>query len=233
MSQIKLLYELQILDSTIEEKRQVLEEVEGRLGPSEALEEAKLGLEKEEEDLVRWQKEQRTKEQEVEDLSSKIASMEEKLYGGSVKNPKELTGLHQDVEALKKHRREEEDGIIGIMEMVEALGSSIRGKREEVVGLEGEWRREQERLSKERAELLAELVALEAERQQLAAEIEPLGFHLYQRLWDTKQGQAVVKVEQGMCLGCRITLPMSDLQRARKGEELVQCNTCGRILYLS
>ena len=47
-----------------------------------------------------------------------------------------------------------------------------------------------------------------------------------------RKGQAVVKVEQGRCLGCRVTLSVSELQHAR-GNAIVTCGNCGRILYLS
>jgi len=43
----------------------------------------------------------------------------------------------------------------------------------------------------------------------------------------------VVKVERGMCQGCRISLPMSVLQKARSGFDVVQCVSCERILYVS
>jgi predicted nucleic acid-binding Zn-ribbon protein len=36
-----------------------------------------------------------------------------------------------------------------------------------------------------------------------------------------------------MCQGCRISLPMSVLQRARTGVSVVQCVSCERILLLT
>jgi len=40
-------------------------------------------------------------------------------------------------------------------------------------------------------------------------------------------------VEQGLCQGCRISLPMSIVQKARAGVGLVQCVSCERILLVS
>ena len=48
-----------------------------------------------------------------------------------------------------------------------------------------------------------------------------------------RPGRAVSKVVQGRCQGCRISISMSDQQRARMGNELARCSNCGRILYLS
>ena len=47
-----------------------------------------------------------------------------------------------------------------------------------------------------------------------------------------QKGIAVAKVEQGICRGCRISLPTAELQQARSGS-LVRCSSCGRILFLA
>jgi len=44
---------------------------------------------------------------------------------------------------------------------------------------------------------------------------------------------SVAKVEGGACQGCRISLPMNLLQKARSGNSLVQCSSCERVLYLT
>ena len=78
--------------------------------------------------------------------------------------------------------------------------------------------------------LKAELTDLKQKRQLLSAEIDPQAMELYKGLKKQK-GQVVARVEQGICCGCRISLPTTELQRAR-GDSLVQCSSCGRILFL-
>ena len=41
----------------------------------------------------------------------------------------------------------------------------------------------------------------------------------------------VVKVEQGRCKGCNLTVPAGLWQRARAGE-MVECGSCGRLIYV-
>ena len=74
------------------------------------------------------------------------------------------------------------------------------------------------------------LADLKAKRQRLAGEIDSEAFEFYQSLRKGK-GIAVARVEQGICRGCRISLPTTDLQQARSGN-LVPCSSCGRILFL-
>ena len=56
---------------------------------------------------------------------------------------------------------------------------------------------------------------------------------LYRALRERRQATAVAVVERGLCQGCRISLPMSVVQKARAGAGLVQCVSCERILLVS
>lgn len=233
MSKARQLYELQEVDLEIEAKREALSGVESRLGESEALVEARALLDGERKRLAELERDQRLAEWEVEDPRTKAALLEQKLYSGSVRNPKELLSLQEQVEHLKGVKREQEDKLLDIMTNVEAVQKTIAIKGEELQRMEEDWREEQRMLSSEKAELEASLATLEQRRKELISRIDAKSLELYQALREKRQGRAVAKVEQGMCQGCRIVLPMTELQRARMSQELVQCSSCGRILYLS
>lgn len=233
MSRGRQLYELQEVDLEIDAKREALSNVMSRLGESEALAEARISLAGEEDRLADLERSQREGEREVDDLRAKAAILEEKLYGGTVSNPKELKGLQEQVASLKRRMKEGDDATLNIMTEADAVQQKVSLKRREVARIEEDWREEQASLSKEQAELSAALVTLEQKRNDLASRTDAASLELYQALRRKRQGRAVAKVEQGMCQGCRITLPMSELQRARMGQELVQCSSCERILYVS
>lgn len=233
MSMGRQLYELQEIDLEIDAKREALSEVMGRLGQSEVLDQARLSLAGDEERLVELERSQREQEREVEDLRAKATASEEKLYGGTVKNPKELASLQEQVVNLQRKMRERDDKTLDIMAEVDTTQQKVSLKRGEVAKIEEDWRAEQASLSQQQAELGAALATLEQKGKDLAGKLDASSLELYQALRRKRQGRAVAKVEQGMCQGCRIALPMSELQRARLGQELVQCSSCERILYVS
>lgn len=233
MSRVKQLYELQEIDLAIERKREALREVESQLGEDGALVEARLGLEQERKHLAELIKRQREVEWEVEELGAKVVLLEGKLYGGSVRNPKELISLNEEFEHLKRQRGDEEDRVLDIMSDVEVVQDKVAVRSREVERMESEWQEKQAQLLRGQAELSGELAELGERRQLLALQIDQASLDLYEALRITRQGEAVAKVEQGMCQGCRINLPMTKLQRTRMGQELVQCSNCGRILYVS
>jgi predicted nucleic acid-binding Zn-ribbon protein len=232
VSTTRLLYELQEIDLELERKREALEQVEDRLGKDEALAQARAALAEDKERVAELERRQRAAEWEVDDLGAKITPLEEKLYGGSVRNPKELLSMEQELGALKAKRRNQEDELLDIMEELELARQQFRTKSGEMQELEQEWRRDQEQLMQEQEQLRSDLAALEQRREPVLAQIDSISFELYQALRQEKQGLAVAKVKQGRCQGCRIILPMSKLQRPKVGQKPVRCSNCGRILYL-
>ncbi len=74
---------------------------------------------------------------------------------------------------------------------------------------------------------------LEVKRQNQTSLVSPEHLNLYDSLRSKRQGQAVVKVERGLCQGCRISLPTKVVQLARTAQKPVQCPSCSRILYVN
>lgn len=109
----------------------------------------------------------------------------------------------------------------------------IRELEETSVEAEERWQAEQSALGQELKKRREELSALEGGRDGLVSQVSGQDIRLYERLRVSKKGQALAKVEGGMCRGCSMALPTHQLQRARAGREPVLCNSCGRILFMS
>jgi hypothetical protein len=233
MNKAKQLYELQEVDLDIGRKTESLAQIKSQLGKDDDLVTARSAFDTAKKHLSDLEHQQKTEDWELIDLSAKIAVVEKKLYGGSLKNPRELTGFQQDWEILKTQRGGREDKLLTLMMDVESSQQDVSLKKSEFEKVAREWQENQQKLSQQQTELETELAGLEQKRQLLADEIDSASLDFYEEVRRVKQGQAVAKVMQGRCQGCRISLPVSDQQRARMGQELAHCSNCGRILYLS
>jgi predicted nucleic acid-binding Zn-ribbon protein len=233
MNKAKQLYELQEVDLEIQHKAEVLTQVKSQLGRDDELVAARSILDTAKKQIADLEHQQKTEDWELDDLGSKIAAVEKKLYGGSMKNPRELSGFQQELEILKAQRGEREDKLLAIMMDVETAQQDVSRKSSEFAAVEKDWNENQQKLSNQQTELETELAKLEQKRELIVGQTDSASLRLYEEMRRARQGQAVAKVMQGRCQGCRISLPMSDQQRARMGHELVQCSNCGRILYLS
>ncbi len=230
MTLVKRLYDLQQIDFDIQREQEALDEISRQLGESEALLKAKAEFIAEQEHLAEMEKQQRDVEWEIEDLRTSIAQVNDKLYSGATKNPKELVSLEKEVGIFKANLREKEDKLLDLMAEAETTQDKIKLDGERLKKLEVEWKREQKALTQKQAKVENRLSDLSQKRQAVASEITPQTLELYEGI-RLRKGQAVVKVEQGRCYGCHLTLSMNEWQRARAGA-LAQCSSCGRILYL-
>ena len=229
-NQLRQLYELQQIELDIEQKQGRLGQIQIQLGDREAVTQAEASLEQERENLARLNQEQRAAEWQVEDVATKAKTIEDKLYSGQVRNPKELLGMQKDLETVKAKQHQLEDKVLDIMSQAEESASRIASRDGELARETHLWQESQGRLKAEQSELELALADLEERRSRLRYQINSAHLSLYDRLRPDKLGQAVARVEQGMCLGCRISLPMSIVQRVRLGDEIVQCSSCNRIL---
>jgi predicted nucleic acid-binding Zn-ribbon protein len=231
MNVAKQLYRLQEVDLEIESGERALKEVKSQLGESQAVIKTQKQLETEQKRLEDLSRQQHSAEWEIDDIATKLAAAEEQLFGGKIKNPKELTNLQHEVETFKTRRNRLEEKALEIIDQVEQSEARVAEIGRQLKQLTAEWQRQQKQLSDEVERLKATLADLKSKRQRLAGEVDSAAFEFYESLRKGK-GIAVARVEQGICRGCRISLPTTDLQQARSGN-LVQCSSCGRILFLA
>jgi predicted nucleic acid-binding Zn-ribbon protein len=231
MAVAKQLYELQELDTEIEQKAESLTQKTLLIGDRKVLDDAQNRLSTEKQELEVLKHQHREAEAEVDDLLSKIAEVEGQLYGGKITNPKELSNLQHEAMTMKAKSEELENNTLEIIDRVEEAEKRLAETTADFHKLEDEWQKEQKQLAADIDKLKTELADLKLKREQLSAQIEPPALALYERIRQQKK-QAVVKVEQGICRACRISLSASILQKARSGQP-VQCGTCGRIVFIS
>ena len=230
MTQFADLWKLQEIDSALDARRASLEDAEARRGESDDLIAARARDEELRAALHRAQAAQKDIEIEADDLKTKIAPQETKLYSGAIKNPKELADLQADIAQLKRHLSAVEDRDLEALTAVEAAEAEARASAAELAALESAWQEEQGELTVRVAKLGEEIDAYELQRNELAADIGPALLLTYDRLRLAHQGRGAARLDRNLCLGCRISLPVSTVNRARAGSTLVQCPNCERIL---
>ena len=231
MSIARDLYSLQEVDLALEANNQAQKRVSALIGESQIVLKAKARLAEEQNNMGKFTSQQKSIEWEIDDLTAKIKDTEKKLYGGKIFNSKELSSLQQETDDLKKRRSVLEDKSLGLMDDLELTTKAIASSKNELAKLEIEWQAQQKQLMVELLQLKASQTVLESNRQQITALLDGDTLFTYQELRKRK-GLAVAKVEQGICQGCRITLPNTDLQRAKSGG-MVRCSSCGRIIFLA
>ncbi len=231
MSVAKRVYDLQQIELSIQDHIKQLGAMDLRIRHNDRYEQAEAALKAAENERVGLEKQYKELDAEAEALRAQLGQIQDKLYGGKIKNPKELMGFEQEASMIKASLDKKDDVLLDMMENLETGKVGIKKLKDVCKAAADAWESEKSELKGQVEKAKGELSELEKRRGELLASIDKDTIATYEAVKGRK-GQAVVKVEQGRCLGCRVTLSVSEMQHAR-GNAIVTCGNCGRILYLT
>lgn len=173
----------------------------------------------------------RTTEAEAQAQQIKIQQAESSLYGGSVRNPKELQELQADVSSLKRHLSVLEDQELDQMGKLESAQESLQAAEAQLGQLQTRLQSQHGALLQEHAVLARDRHDLLAEREAAVRAVASEFLGRYEDLRRTRRGLAVAEVAENACAACGTVLTAAQQQNARHATQLVFCPSCGRILY--
>jgi len=174
---------------------------------------------------------QKDAEWTLEDLNNRLHQQEQRLYNGSVTNPKELQSLQQEVQRLRAQQNRQEERLLEVIDATESLQETAQQKQAGLQQAQDAWQEEFGTLTARGKHVEEQQRVLREKREQTIASLDVDLVKRYETMRRTKQGRAVSKVEQNSCQWCRVILTPSELQHVRISSELQTCTNCGRILY--
>ena len=68
-------------------------------------------------------------------------------------------------------------------------------------------------------------------RESLASEIDAAVLALFDQIAEKRNGLAVVEAENNLCSSCHVRLRPQVFNDIRLNDRVIQCESCGRILY--
>jgi predicted nucleic acid-binding Zn-ribbon protein len=83
----------------------------------------------------------------------------------------------------------------------------------------------------ENAELKSSLQRIEGERSGIIAALDKQVFRIFERVAERRHGVAVSEARDGICTICHVRLRPQVFNTVLKSTEIVQCDSCQRILY--
>lgn len=148
-----------------------------------------------------------------------------------VRNEKEYTTALREIDATKKQVSGYETEILKRMEELEKLEAEIKANEPAIEGKRGEVDQTLAALNQEIDETNATLAAMKERREVLISTISTEMLWTYDRMARTRRGQALSAVRDGICSACRVKVRPKIFSDVRKGDLLITCESCGRILY--
>lgn len=225
------LHRLQQIDTQLDKVNKRLVEIQRIIEDNRELKRAKARVEKNENAASKTAKTLKKAENDVKAQHVQIEQAESMLYGGTLKNPKEIQDLQNKSESLKRHLSTLQDVQLEAMLAHEENTETLTETENALKKLRAELVQQHSQLGGEETVLKKDKNRLLKERDTALPDIPADKLDIYDKLRKRKNGFAVASVMDGSCSACGATLSPAHQQKARTS--LSYCPTCKRIVYAS
>ena len=162
------------------------------------------------------------------DIQGKINKLTDQLF--LVTNNKQYDALTNEIEHLKKQKKENEDLLISNLEEKETLEKNINENEVTLEKLKTDLDVRRNKLDEALSQTADEKTALENSRKKQVTEIDDNTMQVYNKVISARSGIAVVPLSGNSCGGCGAALPLQMVSEIRAGD-LHNCQSCGRFVY--
>lgn len=179
--------------------------------------------------LAANQKERKSLEDDSKVQDQKISKLKNQML--EAKNNEQYKAFQHEIEYSEKEIRRCEDRILQLMAESEPLEVNLKkaeaALKEEKKQVDGERAKVLERTASDQKQL----TELESERKGIVAHVSPDLIKNYERIRKKWRGIVIAEASGGRCGACMITLRAQFAQDLRRGDQLMFCESCGRIIY--
>ena len=225
------LYRLQVLDSKASQVKTRLAEIQAILASDSEIAAAQEAVDAARSALAAEQKKLRDLAQQHAAKKMKFDLNQSQLFGGKVRNPKELQDLQNEAEFLKNDMANLDEAQLTVMETQDLCQADLDAAETSLSETLKRKAGENSKLLGEKGKLEEELANLQAQRPSISSQLPAEAVEAYDALLTLKGGRAVAEVEDDSCTICGMRMTPAEAQAARSPKTLVRCRSCGRILY--
>jgi hypothetical protein len=176
-------------------------------------------------------KQRRSGERELATQEDQLQKIRNRL--SELKTNKEYQAHLFEIELARKKKDSIEEHVLEMMERVEQNEQALKDLEEQAKEAQHAFDVEKARLETHFANLANELADLDRQQKTLADMVEKPLLVRYTRLKTMRKGYAVAQLRDGACGGCQLQLPPQLVAEVKRGDELMDCSYCHRILYMS
>jgi len=169
-------------------------------------------------------------ENEVIDQKTRAERAERNLM--SSKKQDEYTAAIREADAARKHISTLETQILEPMESLEKADAALNERADEIATLYSDREARLKAFDEGTQEQSRHLIGARAEREQVFASLPKAMKAMYSRISARiRDGVAVAEARNRSCTACFMSLRPQVMAEIRRGEEVITCDNCGRILY--
>jgi len=166
---------------------------------------------------------------EIEEDDAKIKKSKNKLM--MVENSREYHAMMREMDNLEKTNRMREEEKLALEEDLSSQQNLLGTVDAEVQRLEQELKEMQENLEINLSDARARLEKLQQDRENACQDIPKPILSRYEFIRSRLHNPVIVAVQDGVCTGCYISIPPQSFIELQKGEQILSCPNCQRLIY--
>lgn len=174
-------------------------------------------------------KERRRIEAQLQDQQEILRKYQGQLM--QVKNQQQYTAAWKEIDTTRREVKELEDTLLKHMTEAEEIQGEIDGRAESFEELKGRHQAAYEEWQQSLGDLRSEIDSIRTKAAGIEGEVPEKLRHEFHRIFKSRQGIAVARVERESCSACRVRIRPQASQQLKRGE-LIFCEGCRRIFYL-
>ena len=229
--QLKLLIELQEIDSSILSLNERIESLPERLNASKThLDKAIAAHNKVKTRHEVMINKKKDKDFEIDEKQEAINKLKTRM--GDIKTNKEYEAYLREIEVFQKIKYDAEEEVISAMEEIERIAGDLKKDEAMVREAEVELERDGKDLEEEKKRLEQEMEVHRSKRKVLLEKIESENYSQYMKNMKRSGGLAIAPAENETCMGCNTNMPPQLYNDLKDNDKIIKCYYCGRFLYI-
>ncbi len=149
----------------------------------------------------------------------------------AVKTNQEYHAVQKEIEFAQTEMKTAEDAVLERMLEGDELTAAIKRTEADLAAEQKKVDAERKAMEAETGEHRAALEKLAAERADVVRSLTPQVLAQFELIANRRNGVAIAEARAGICTICHVRLRPQVFNNVLKGDAILQCDSCNRILY--
>lgn len=229
LTQIHQLKELQKLDDQIYEVQQILEKAPDELRDlQDKLTKAEVQRDRINDKISHLKESESRISREREENSERLKKSKSKLMNTG--NEKEFSAVTREIDNLEKMTQPREDELLAVRDELRNQNDSLNELNEQYIDLKTQVEARKATLDEQLKSAKDRLAELDRERDESSRSIPKPIFQRYEFIRQRLQHPVIVPLENYICQSCHIAIPPQDFNEMLRGEHIMSCPNCQRLI---
>jgi predicted nucleic acid-binding Zn-ribbon protein len=169
-------------------------------------------------------------EKDLAIVQSRLAKFKDQLM--EVKTNKEYTAMQHEIGMAQEGVRGFEDKILELLVQADELDAGAKAADAALAKERAEVAKERSAREQTTAAMSGEIDGLAKSRDEVVSQIGREALALFDHVSRARKGSVVAEARDGHCTACHVRLRPQMFNEIRRGDRLIQCESCSRILYV-